>query len=283
MEPKAFYSLLEGELDAGAPHLDAAAREAFLHYYRRLAERPRRRPFYRYNWTRRLAPAWDALRAAAAGRELRVLDAGCGCGTESIFWAGLGGNVSVIGADSHAGRLAAARGRLPYYAERLGPLRAEFLNEDVFRLLSAGLYDLVWVMEAISHIDPAEEFLRRACEALAPGGWLAVTDSNLLNPAMALKVWKLRRAGASGTTMRTETGTVVCSAPEQLISARRLARLLRGLGLEVVGPRLHVFFPPCLASVPPLFGLARIWDRAAGATPLLRHLGGIYTVLARRS
>jgi len=283
MEPTQLYSLLERELDEGYPYIEGAAREAFGHYYRRVVERPGRRPFYRYNWIARVTPAFRALQALAAQREaVRVLDAGCGCGTESILWGSVGGNVRVLGADSHAGRLAAARARLPRYGGLLGPLRVEFLNEDVFGLLPGGPYDLVWVMEAISHIHPADEFLARAAETLAPGGWLAVTDSNLLNPAMALKVWRLRRRGARGTTMQTETGAVVYSAPERLLSAPRVGHLLAGAGLELTASRLHVFFPPWCATVSPLWALARAWDRLAGAAPGLRQLGGIYTILARK-
>ncbi|MHC4789318.1 MAG: class I SAM-dependent methyltransferase [Planctomycetota bacterium] len=281
VELERFYGLLERELDEGNPHLDEAGEAALRDYYSGLIARPRRRPFYRYNWTGRLRPAAAVLARLAAGKgRVRVLDAGCGCGTESILWASFGPNVHVLGVEPDAGRLAAARARPAYYRDLLGPLSVEFVSDSAFNALSRGPFELIWVMEAISHIDPAEQFLRRAADALAPGGHLAVTDSNLLNPAMALKVWRLRRQGAPGMTMTAETGATVHSAPERLFATGRVARLLCEGGLEVARVQRRVFFPPCCPA--PLLPVAKAWDRLAAAVPGLKALCGVYSILARR-
>lgn len=64
-----------------------------------------------------------------------MLDAGCGVGTESIFWSILRAEVEVVGADISDRRLAVAEARQIAYERCLGkPLKARFLNQDVFKI-----------------------------------------------------------------------------------------------------------------------------------------------------
>jgi SAM-dependent methyltransferase len=278
------YRMLEEELDAPSSCLPPPEAAEMRKYYGRLLQRPRMRAFCRYNWLQRVLPAAELVHAGAVAGAVKVLDAGCGCGTESLLWASLGETVEVLGVDPHPVRLAAARHRLAECGERLGrALNVDFASEDAFDVLDGRKYDLIWVMEAISHIHPAETFLDRAAASLEPGGHLIVTDSNLLNPAMAWKVLRLRWRGDTGETFVTEDGKQVHSEPEHLFGAGRMVRAVRRRGLEVQQAKMSVFFPPALSARPGLFRLARTWDRMAGALPLLNRMGGIYTVVGRKA
>ena len=84
------------------------------------------------------------------------------------------------------------------YSRRSGRvLNVRFLEEDVFKVLDAEHFDLVWVTEAISHIDSAEAFLERVAENLGSNGYVVISDSNVLNPVMAWRTFNLRRRGDS--------------------------------------------------------------------------------------
>jgi 2-polyprenyl-3-methyl-5-hydroxy-6-metoxy-1,4-benzoquinol methylase len=282
--PGRLYDLLERELDQGNPLLSPEQQERFRKYYGKLVAHPGRRRFYRYNWRRRIEQVARLLRALAQdGEEVRILDAGCGYGTESILWGGLARNVRVLAVDCDPRLIRAARERLRYYAETLGrPLSVEFVNDDAVNVLSGGGFDMVWAMEAVSHIHPAERFLAAAAAALAPGGYLAVSDSNLLNPIMALQVWRLRWRGVLTDERRTEAGLRVRMVCERLFSRLGMLARLRGLGLAIRHCEVHVFFPPWLPASGGLFSLAGAWDRLLGAVPGLKELGGVYTIVAQK-
>ncbi len=70
-------------------------------------------------------------------------------------------------------------------------------------MLKAERFDLVWVMEAISHIDPVEKLLAAVSENLGQDGYLVISDSHLLNPAVAWRVFRLRRGGVELHTHKT--------------------------------------------------------------------------------
>jgi 2-polyprenyl-3-methyl-5-hydroxy-6-metoxy-1,4-benzoquinol methylase len=183
----AFYLQLESELSKHN-RLDAGYCESLSQYYTSLKSDMEMRPFYRYNWTRRVAPMQELI-ASLPKRDApwRILDAGCGLGTESIFWSTLRDDIEVIGTDIKPERVSVAKGRQKAYEHRIGKaLNLCFLDQDVFSLLKTKRFDLVWVMEAISHIDPAEKFLAEVSENLGAGGHLVVSDSHIWNPAMGL-------------------------------------------------------------------------------------------------
>ncbi|MEJ2751043.1 MAG: class I SAM-dependent methyltransferase, partial [Anaerolineae bacterium] len=156
-------------------------------YYRKLDSNEGLRPFYRYNWHRRTEPMAHQLQALPIrSQPWRILDAGCGVGTESLFWATVREDVTILGVDAHQPRIETAVARLPEWEQRLQrPLSLQFQCQNIFDVLGQQTFDLIWSMEAISHIDPAETFLSAAWSSLAPGGCLVISDSHLLDPAMA--------------------------------------------------------------------------------------------------
>lgn len=214
----------------------------------------------------------------------RVLDAGCGVGTESLLWAMVREDVQVLGTDVSEGRLAAAQARVDAYASQVShSLSVSFVNEDVFDLLASQAFDVVWTMEALSHIAPAEKFLADVYANLPSGGSLLISDSHLGNPAMAWRIFKLRREGVTAHTQKTlASGKVISYAQERLFTVGQLSTLLEDVGFRVAKVQLRIFFPPSLARYERLFQMSKQFDSLAGRMPLLRNLGGIYTIVARK-
>ena len=278
-----YYTHLCLEVDDNVGALDAAGYAELRRYYRALAHNHDLRPFYRYNWQRRVTPMVDALQSLPVrDRPWQILDAGCGVGTEALLWATLRTDVEVTGVDLSADRLHTARARVQERRAGGEDLAVAFKAQNVFDLLKRHAFDIIWSMEAISHIDPAEAFLSAAAQNLSPGGKLVISDSHLLNPAMLLRIARLRRRGIRHTHKVLSSGEQVPYAEERLFGVGTLTRLLVDAGFTDVATQLSIFMPPRLARATRLFRLATRLDRAMNQAPLLRRMGGIYTVVATR-
>jgi 2-polyprenyl-3-methyl-5-hydroxy-6-metoxy-1,4-benzoquinol methylase len=136
-------------------------------------------------WTAR----WIAARRAT-GRPVRVLDAGSGFGTYSMLYAAVGAEVT--GVDLRPDRLSAAERRLAFHRENTGrTLPVSYERADLTRRWPSS-YDLVWVYNALSHIDPLDDFLRATRQHLESGGVLVVGDINGGHPAHLKRLEQVR-------------------------------------------------------------------------------------------
>lgn len=87
------------------PVLDAASQQAFDYYYR--SYKKRFGPYLRHYYERQTRELMELVRPKLGAR---VLDVGCGCGTETL-WAAIKG-AEVIGLDISEELLSVARQRL---------------------------------------------------------------------------------------------------------------------------------------------------------------------------
>jgi hypothetical protein len=148
----------------------------------------------------------------------------------------------------------------------------------VFEVLRNEKFDLVWVMEAIFHIDPAEEFISLVSGNLGTPGYLVISGSHRLNPWMAWRILKMRRSGTLERSVKTpSTGRPLSYANERLFAAGVLTRLLRSAGFQSEQFQMSIFFTPRVANWPTLFEVSLQVDRILDKTPLIRNLGGINT------
>lgn len=186
---------IEKEYTPLQARLPGGEREAFADYYKNLpspgdepAIRRYLRGFWRSDagWTAR----WLVDRARRTGRAPRVLDAGSGFGTYSMLYAAVGSEV--LGADLRPDRLDAAEKRLAFHREITGrTLAVRYARADLTRAWDAK-YDLVWVYNALSHIDPLEGFLEQVRTHLEPGGVLVIGDINGAHPEHLARLNALR-------------------------------------------------------------------------------------------
>jgi len=240
-------------------------------------------------YSARLRPVIETILAGPPG--LRILDAGSGYGTESLLFAWLGADVTAV--ELVRERHDIARGR-PETFRRPGdpPLRIDFVHANILRFLqSSPAFDLIWTMEAISHIYPPERFLDLARGRLAPGGLLAVSDPNQANPVAWARAVLLRgsiRHVPHRKFTDPESGISVEYGQEQIHSVRGMTRLLLRSGYTVERCVVSGFLASTLLPrkwrnrrVPVALSLA--FQKSAGRTPLIRRLGANYTILARSS
>lgn len=284
MKSERFYLSLIDEVE-GLAHNDPQETNAVARYYKGLIREPQLRPFYQYNWLRRVTPMVElALSLPPRDKPWQILDAGCGVGTEALLWASLRSDVTVMGVDASSERIAAAKSRLHFYQRIVDhPLSVSFSDLDVHEVIANQSFDLIWAMESLSHIDPAEQFLAGAYDCLAAGGRLVISDSHLWNPVMAWRIFKLRHHGVSPRTQkRLPSGKTISYAQERLFGIGHLTRLLTKIGFEAPDTQLSVFFPPNWSRYSFLFRLGLRIDSIGNVVPGLRNLGGIYTLAASK-
>jgi SAM-dependent methyltransferase len=280
-----FHRGLQAEILENHSGLDPAQYGAFSKYYGSLGDQQRLYRFHCYNWTRRVAPMLEIV-VGLPRRDTpwRILDAGCGMGTEAIFWSTLRTDLEILGIDIQGERLGIARARQQAYERRLGrELGLCFLDRDIVQVLQSRRFDLVWSMESISHIDPAESFVERVRGALDSPGYLVISDSHLGNPVMAWRVWRLRARGIAEHTCTRVGEQWLPYAQERLFTVGELSRLLRSTGFRSTRSQLSVYFPPALARFPSLFRVCTWFEALLTRVPVVRNLGGIYTIVAFKS
>jgi SAM-dependent methyltransferase len=205
----------------------------------------------------------------------RVLDCGCGLGSEAILFACLG--ATVTGVDLKPERLAVAASRRDRYARLLGrDLAVELLLENLFDLDYENEFDLIWVKEAISHIHPLPEFYAWALRALRPGGELLVSDPNAENARKRRSVEATRHGPLISTFPHPRTGERIPYADERILTIPELVAGVRAAGFAV--GEIECFLPG-QSSTPGWFwrGVMRPLNHFL---PLARRLGDEYCVAA---
>ncbi|GEM_PF-2224291 len=236
----------------------------------------------------RLAPILDILRKSK--KQLTICDAGCGYGTESLLFALLGMNVTGIELVSERRELASSR--IDFFNSiRETRLKIDFQNVNVFPfLMRSDTFDVIWAMEAISHIYPPEKFLDLAYSKLNKGGWLVISDPNKINPLAWLRSVRIRGSLSHAPHTRfldPETRQPVEYGQEKIYSARTMKKILIGSGFHP--ERIHIsgflgsnLLPKTIARNPRLTDAIKRTPHIIRRIPVLRGLGSLYTITAQK-
>ncbi|MBI2265817.1 MAG: class I SAM-dependent methyltransferase [Armatimonadetes bacterium] len=244
--------------------------ELFAAIYERLAVK---RKFSHWNYCRRVAHGIRAIRSFTAnGKTPRILDAGSGFGDKTILFALSG--AQAVGYEILPNKLSVAGKMLTRSQEAAGgSLEASFVAKSAFE--SEGPFDIIFIMEAISHIHPAEGFLSRIREILSPGGKLIITDSNRSNPLIVKALEK--RVGKDLGRVEEIEGHLV--ANERVFSGPELKGMIEKAGFAVSLVDWQCLVPPGVFQVMP-YGVGCGLDRFLSQLPILRRLGVVFTIIA---
>lgn len=233
-----FCCALEREYDGKNPFLDSKEYGIFRKYYGSLRNKARRY-VYKSLYQSRLRYITNLL--PSLKRPL-ILDAGCGLGSESLLFSFLGANV--VGVDLNEARLKLAEKRKLFYKDLIKG-KVEFLLGDVFKIIKRQKFDIIWMNESISHIHPAERFLKLAYQQLNPGGRVIISEGNGGNPYILLKRFMEtgRWSWTSHFVQGPQTSTKVGYAVERLFTCKQITNILLEVGYFIGHVEFTYFIP----------------------------------------
>jgi SAM-dependent methyltransferase len=180
------------------------------------------REFFERVEAHRYAKEWHIPEAAgfAAARGLRVLEIGCGLGTDGAQFAAAGANYT--GIDLTEASIELARKKF-----ELSGLRGEFRVADAEKLdFADGSFDLVYSHGVLHHTPDTASAVREIHRVLKPGGRAVVMLYHRGSYNYRIGIRLLRRAGAR--LLKSESGIKIVNrlTGEPLESLREHARLL---------------------------------------------------------
>jgi len=206
-----------------------------------------------------------------------ILDAGCGLGSELIFFSLLG--AKVVGIDINRERLHIAKKRVEYYEEKYNRLlHVEFLLKSILEFCEYEEFNLVWSNQSISHIHPIEDFLKVAWGNLKDGGHLIICDSNNLNPYISFQAWLVHHKGGLYTVVEDpNTSEPVPYARENYVNPLLLKSLLRKFHYDIRLVKYHGFMPPRFSTK-----VLRFIEKTLASIPFICLAAGSYIVIGKK-
>jgi 2-polyprenyl-3-methyl-5-hydroxy-6-metoxy-1,4-benzoquinol methylase len=166
--------------------LPAAEQKTFDHYYR--SYRKHFGPYVRHWYARQSRELIELIRARDAPR---VLEVGCGCGTESLWAAIQGGDVTGIDIDPEL--QAVAKARLGLIERDSGErLRCEFVRTSILDVDEEKPFDVIFLEQSFHHLEPRADVVAKLSRLVAPGGHVIFSEANGWNPLLQAFLFKLR-------------------------------------------------------------------------------------------
>jgi len=190
--------------------------------------------YFRYLHAQKLETfVQEILKRSESENPVRVLDVGCGTGSQAIA-AGLLG-AEVHGIDIDARSVQVAERRCAWYESRLGcALKVTFTcgNAGGMGELLLPSQDIIFSQGAVVFFHPIDGFLKTATHLLPPGGSLVITCANVTHPINSfgffLHTGRLR--------FRFET--------HRPLTPRQMRRRFERYGFEVKLVRGYGYVPP---------------------------------------
>jgi 2-polyprenyl-3-methyl-5-hydroxy-6-metoxy-1,4-benzoquinol methylase len=201
---------------------------------------------YRRHFPERLKYFYDRQLAEVTGliKKLgspRILEIGCGTGTESLWMALQGAHVDAV--ELKVDRLNTAKARLAFLEKDLGrSLHCQFLQQSVLELGVEGGYDIVWMEQAFHHLEPREEVVKKIVSLLKPGGFVVNSEANALNPLLQAQLVKRRGFKTIGH-FEDASGKKHPYGNERILPASRLSKLFEKEGVDTVSTTHFRLFP----------------------------------------
>ncbi len=216
--------------------MDAKNRATFERYYSGYLKKFPRRLQYFYS-----SQVKEVVEIIKQHKNPKLLDVGCGTGTESLWMAFNGAVVDAI--DIKNERLNLARDRKVILEKDLGrDIHCEFKNTSVLDIEGEEVYDIIWLEQAYHHLEPREEVSKKIASLLKPGGYLVISESNGLNPLVQLQLFG-RRGFKTIDYFFDENGVRHMYGNERILSARTLCNTFKRHGVISKEVNYYRLFP----------------------------------------
>lgn len=165
-------------IETQLPIYSESEMEYFIKYYREAGLLTTwRKPFFKQHYCFSFFEAVQFI--FSSGRNIRILDLGCGTGTQSLFFALLGADVISIDMDSKA--LSIFEKRVAYYRQKANKrINISIINADVFKFdfRAVGPLDCIYSMFAFNIMVPAKTLIEKIAPFTSVGCKFVVLDGN---------------------------------------------------------------------------------------------------------
>lgn len=168
----------------------------------------------------------------------RILDVGCGVGTESLAFASHG--ASVIGIDVTESYLNCARERLSLFGQQR--LDVEFSFANILDMPSSRSFDAVWMNQAYHHLEPRAEVVGKLANMVRGGGYIFISDTNAWNPMVQLMLFRAR-GFQTIRQYQDADGAVRLYGRERVTTAGAVVRAFAKYGFRCVSRKYYKIFP----------------------------------------
>jgi len=160
----------------------------------------------------------------------RLLEVGCGCGTEAIWFALQG--VRTVAVDILAKRLAVARARQAFVEDVVGrSLPLEIRHQSLFGIDDSETFDIVWMEQVFHHIEPRDKVYATLSRLLAAGGSVVISEANGWNPLLQGILFR-KRGFKTIADRKSPDGGRELYGDERITIPSVLARGFRAAGIE---------------------------------------------------
>lgn len=186
-----FLGVLRKEVLEGNPFLNGVGQSLLQDYHPLLKDPGRYNPeLVESIYLKRRAFPATAIRESTGPV---VLDAGCGCGTDSILFAALGARVVAV--NRSAEELEVAERRVRFYEKSWGRrLNITLVRGDLNHYAPSEELSLAWLASILAVIEDQEALLERIFRSTRRGGEIMVVDYNLWHPPFLWGEWRRRRS-----------------------------------------------------------------------------------------
>jgi len=170
----------------------------------------------------------------------RVLEIGSGKGTEALWLAWQGANITGIEFQDTNFSIAEARLQI-LNSYRTQELDCRFKNCSIVDFQDKQGFDVIWLEQAFHHLEPREVVTEKIADLLKPGGHVVFQESNALNPFIQALLFRHR--GFKTIKYSIRNGKMHPFGNERILSARSLARSMAKVGVDKKSVRYFRCFP----------------------------------------
>lgn len=194
--------------------------------------------YIKYHYSQQIMEMMDII--SQIGRA-RILDVGCGCGTESL-WMALNG-ADVIGIDIREERLRVAEARKNVLEQLTGKHTAcKFIQTSMLDLDDLLKYDAIWMEQAFHHLEPRDEVVDKIARLLKIGGYVVISEANAWNPLIQANLLRTRGIGTL-KLYKDSKGNSLLYGDERILTPYSLCKSLKRKTIIKQSLRYYRIFP----------------------------------------
>ncbi len=196
----------------------------------------------------------------------RVLDIGFGTGTEALWFAMLGADVTGIEIKSYQTNLAWERLKL-LRTKVNRTLQCCIKTNSILDFNDNQGFDIIWMEQAFHHMEPRVKVINKIATLLRPGGYVVISESNALNPLVQLQLFRFR--GFKFIVKTMINNKMMKLGNERVLSAPRLMKGLDKAGIYKKSIRYFRIFPSN-SIFDSLFGIEKLISKI-NFPPIFSH------------